>query len=195
MDRPTLPLHPWPGTSLLAGKDVLAGGTWLGVAIRALPHGNGGCAVAALTNIQDGCGSAMWDISTIHSRGELVVGYLDNPTASPKEYVESVQPHLYPGFNLVVGMVGQADSEFWWTGNRAADGAFKADAEKLNQDTVYVMTNTWFHGHAQQGLHDEINAETPWEKVKEGRSEFLRVLNQASPSFPLSLSRSIQHMV
>lgn len=30
--RPTEPLHHWPDTPILAGRDVQAGGTWLGVA-------------------------------------------------------------------------------------------------------------------------------------------------------------------
>ena len=43
--RPTLPLQTWKGASIFAGKDLQAGGTWLGL-------GRGG-RLAALTNVRD----------------------------------------------------------------------------------------------------------------------------------------------
>ena len=43
--RPTLPLQAWKDASIFAGKDLQAGGTWLGL-------GQGG-RLAALTNVRD----------------------------------------------------------------------------------------------------------------------------------------------
>ena len=36
--RPAAPLAPWPGSGLLAGRDLEAGGTWLGHVIGGACH-------------------------------------------------------------------------------------------------------------------------------------------------------------
>ena len=62
--RPTLPLAPWPGSGIVAGRDLQSGGTWVGV-------GAGG-KVAVVTNVRDG-------VPTPHagpSRGALPVAFL-----------------------------------------------------------------------------------------------------------------------
>ncbi|MCY1291946.1 Transport and Golgi organization 2 [compost metagenome] len=90
--RPSRPLAEWddaPG--LYAGRDLEAGGTWMGV--------TAGGRFAALTNIRDP-GQAQG----ARSRGELVARYLRG-TLSPSEYLQQVadQAHSYTGFNLLVG--------------------------------------------------------------------------------------------
>ncbi|MBB4862929.1 uncharacterized protein with NRDE domain [Pseudomonas nitritireducens] len=90
--RPTLPLAAWeesPGVH--AGRDLEAGGTWLGVA----PDGR----FAALTNVRDPdqpLGK--------YSRGELVAAFLQGRQA-PLEYLQQVARRAadYSGFNLLVG--------------------------------------------------------------------------------------------
>jgi uncharacterized protein with NRDE domain len=62
--RPTQPLHWWPDGRVLAGKDLQAGGTWLGV------NRNGRLAV--LTNFRDPNQMRV----NPHSRGELVTSFL-----------------------------------------------------------------------------------------------------------------------
>lgn len=57
--RPAGPLAPWPDSDVLAGRDLLAGGTWAGIA------GNGRCAV--VTNIRAPHAKA----PAARSRGEL----------------------------------------------------------------------------------------------------------------------------
>ncbi|MFK3941308.1 NRDE family protein [Pseudomonas monteilii] len=90
--RPTRPLGPWadaPG--VYAGRDLEAGGTWLGVG----PEGR----FAALTNIrQPGQPSGQ------RSRGHLVAGFLQG-ALTPHEYLERVarEADAYAGFNLLVG--------------------------------------------------------------------------------------------
>ena len=66
--RPALPMHWWDsapnGTQILAGKDVQAGGTWLGVSRTGR--------LAALTNYR----SATPQRTDTPSRGELVAAFL-----------------------------------------------------------------------------------------------------------------------
>lgn len=90
--RPSLPLAHWdeaPG--VYAGRDLEAGGTWMGVG----PDGR----FAALTNIRDP-GQPLG----LRSRGELVAGFLRGD-CSPQDYLAEVARRTgeYSGFNLLVG--------------------------------------------------------------------------------------------
>ncbi|WP_447754678.1 NRDE family protein [Pseudomonas nicosulfuronedens] len=90
--RPTLPLAAWEETpGLYAGRDLEAGGTWLGIA----PDGR----FAALTNVRDP-GQPLGP----RSRGELVAAFLQG-RQSPLEYLQQVARRAsdYSGFNLLVG--------------------------------------------------------------------------------------------
>ncbi|AIR88630.1 NRDE family protein [Pseudomonas cremoricolorata] len=90
--RPTQPLAAWhdaPGVH--AGRDLQAGGSWLGVAA--------GGRFAALTNIRNP------DLTTgLRSRGELVAGFLRGQL-SAAQYLDALAPRVgeYAGFNLLVG--------------------------------------------------------------------------------------------
>lgn len=91
--RPTEEAHFWEDeANILAGRDLEAKGTWLGVTKTGR--------FASLTNIRD---------ASIHqsfptSRGALVTNFLKG-TSSPKEYLSelSLQAENYAGFNLIVG--------------------------------------------------------------------------------------------
>ena len=89
--RPAEPLHHWPDAPILAGRDVQAGGTWLGVG----PNGR----LAALTNYR----SAVSARTDAPSRGELVAGFLQSPL-SAQAYLQALQPEAsaYNPFNLLV---------------------------------------------------------------------------------------------
>ena len=89
--RPAEPLHHWPDAPILAGRDVQAGGTWLGV-------GPGG-RLAALTNYR----SAVPARTDAPSRGELVAGFLQSPL-SAQAYLQGLQSEAstYNPFNLLV---------------------------------------------------------------------------------------------
>jgi uncharacterized protein with NRDE domain len=91
--RPTARLHWWEeAPDLLAGKDLQAGGTWMGINKR----GN----FAALTNVRTP--GAMKPAAP--SRGELVTGFLQG-SLSPADYAREVaaQREQYSGFNLLLG--------------------------------------------------------------------------------------------
>jgi len=91
--RPTAAAHFWEeDQELLAGKDLEAKGTWLGITKTGR--------FAALTNIRD---------ASVHktfptSRGALVTDFLQGQS-SPKEYTKSLaeKGKAYSGFNILVG--------------------------------------------------------------------------------------------
>ena len=93
--RPTLPLHWWDtttnGSRVLAGKDLQAGGTWLGITARGR--------LAALTNYRATATQRM----DAPSRGALVADFLQS-TLSAEAYLQTLAPqvHEYNPFNLLV---------------------------------------------------------------------------------------------
>jgi uncharacterized protein with NRDE domain len=90
-ERPTAPMAWWEGDRILAGRDLRAGGTWLGVT-RA-----GRC--AALTNVRDP--EAMRTDRA--SRGQLPVRFLEGQE-SAAAFVEALRPGAasFNPFNLLL---------------------------------------------------------------------------------------------
>ena len=76
---------------ILAGRDLKAGGTWMGVSRSGR--------FAAITNFRDPAEKR----STARSRGELVTAFLLG-LESPGDFLSSIseRAHEYNGFNLVV---------------------------------------------------------------------------------------------
>lgn len=100
--RPTQAAARWTEGGVVAGRDLVAGGTWLGVT----PGGR----FAALTNVREPGVPRRPDAP---SRGELVRGFLLGD-ASPTAYVDALDGGAYAGFNLLV-----SDGEaLVWTSNR-----------------------------------------------------------------------------
>lgn len=90
--RPTLPLAHWPeAPGVYAGRDLEAGGTWLGVGARGR--------FAALTNIRN----PNQPLGR-RSRGELVAQFLTSEQPVEAYLAEVVgRSDEYAGFNLIVG--------------------------------------------------------------------------------------------
>ncbi len=108
--RPTQPANWWEDhPDVYAGRDLQAGGTWLGIDRRGR--------FAALTNIRNG-GTPKLDK---RSRGELVAEYLRGDLA-PQDYLEQVRADAdeYNGFNLIFG----DERELLWISNES-DTAFR----------------------------------------------------------------------
>jgi uncharacterized protein with NRDE domain len=80
---------------LLAGRDLVAGGTWFGVTRSGR--------IAAITNYREPGFHRM----EAPSRGALVAGYLSSAEA-PEEYLKKLEPEAdrYNGFSLIVGEPG-----------------------------------------------------------------------------------------
>ncbi|MEW5890180.1 MAG: NRDE family protein [Pseudomonadota bacterium] len=91
--RPTAPAGFWPDApEVFAGRDLEAGGTWLGATRRGR--------FAALTNYRDPARNR----SGTPSRGELVAAFLRGK-AAPADYITRLRQRAgdYNGFNLLVG--------------------------------------------------------------------------------------------
>jgi uncharacterized protein with NRDE domain len=90
--RPTRALQPWPeAPQLLAGKDLTAGGTWLGLTRSGR--------FAAVTNAREAVKPAQ-----PRSRGALTLDFLQGEEA-PADYAAHIhaEGERYAGFNLLVG--------------------------------------------------------------------------------------------
>ncbi|MBK6287776.1 MAG: NRDE family protein [Gammaproteobacteria bacterium] len=120
-DRPSLPAGFWcDAPQLCAGRDLLAGGSWLGI--------TRGGRFAALTNFRAPEAKA----SNAPSRGELVSAFLRG-SDTPRSYLEQLQPQAarHAGFNLLLGELG---GELYYFSNRA-------DAIRRLEPGVYGLSN------------------------------------------------------
>ena len=101
--RPASPADWWADhPEILAGRDLQAKGTWLGISRRGR--------FASVTNYRGGT-----DPSAAESRGALVSRFLLD-SAAPKSFMDETakKKSNYSGFNLLV-----ADrDELWWLSNR-----------------------------------------------------------------------------
>lgn len=88
--RPSAAAAFWPDSpDILAGRDLEAGGTWLGI--------NRQLRFAAVTNYRDPANKQ----AGRHSRGSLTSNFLRSQ-ASPNDYLAGLAPDNYAGFNLLV---------------------------------------------------------------------------------------------
>lgn len=130
--RPAASAHYWTDEPhILAGRDLTGMGTWLGVTKKGR--------IAALTNFRDPT-----NLESGHlSRGAVVKNFLAG-TASPIEYLKTIDPKQYAGFNLIIG-----------------------DAEKL----VYYNNIQEESYEIPPGTHGLSNhfLNTPWPKVIKGK--------------------------
>ena len=90
--RPTQDAHWWETGDIFGGRDLQAGGTWLGV--------NRQGQFAAVTNVREPGPSG----SGLKSRGELTRNFL-TPSNQPEPYLQqlSTNDQDYSGFNLLFG--------------------------------------------------------------------------------------------
>jgi uncharacterized protein with NRDE domain len=103
-ERAAEPLAKWPASNdILAGRDVRAGGTWLGLD-RARRFG-------VVTNFRE----LQRPRRTAPSRGQLIPGFLAD-SASPEAYLARLETDApgYSGFNLLIGDL----NELWYASNR-----------------------------------------------------------------------------
>ena len=106
-ERPTAPAEFWDDTPhLLAGKDLKAGGTWLGI--------TGSGKIAAITNYRDPSSIK----ESAPSRGRIVSNYLLG-SESPDDYLTKLLKvgGRYNGFNLILG----DHEQLYWYSNRCEE--------------------------------------------------------------------------
>ena len=126
-DRPAEPARWWDGDpDLLAGRDLRAGGTWMGVTRSGR--------FAAVTNFRDPSERR----STAISRGGLVTEYLGG-TESPGDFLAALAPRAsdYNGFNLILG-----DGEsLWYFGSR--EGVARPIEPGVHGLSNHVLDEPW----------------------------------------------------
>lgn len=146
--RPTRTAQFWTGDGtegdLLAGKDLQAGGTWLGITRSGR--------FAAVTNIRDPSQVERKP----RSRGELTVDFLlSNKTAA--DYAEALKHSYseYAGYNLLLS----DGSEFYYVNN------FQSLSQKLTPG-IYGLSNGLLNNdwpkvvRGQQGLQSLLHSES-----------------------------------
>jgi uncharacterized protein with NRDE domain len=148
-DRPTAPAAFWADApSVLAGRDLKAGGTWLGV--------DRGRRLAAVTNYRQG----QRESEAPKSRGHLVSEFLTKDIG-PREYMDRVNSEagLYNGFNLIAG---DATGLFYYSNRegrvrRLAPGVYGLSNHLLDTPWPKVAaTKTAFGTLVSAGASDPI---------------------------------------
>lgn len=92
---------------VLAGRDLVAGGTWLGVTTTGR--------FAAVTNVREPFNQG----AKLRSRGDLTREFLSG-SQTADDFLKQLQPHAneYAGFNLLVGEFGVAGNRLYYFSNR-----------------------------------------------------------------------------
>jgi len=126
-ERPTKPAHWWPDQpNLLAGRDLQAGGTWMGITRDGR--------FAAVTNFRDPSDKR----AAARSRGALVTEFLAGAEA-PKAFLAGLSGRAaeYNGFNLVLG----DGAGLWYYGSR--EGEARAIEPGIHGLSNHLLDEPW----------------------------------------------------
>jgi len=149
--RPAAPMSRWPQPNdMLAGRDLLAGGTWLALDRRRR--------FAVVTNFRD-LQTAQPDAP---SRGQLIPRYLADD-ASAGTFLAALQPQApaFAGFNL---LLADQDS-LWYACNRiSADAGAAPPFMRALEPGIHGLSNQFL--------------DTPWPKLRRVRERFDQWLGQ-----------------
>lgn len=141
--RPAASAHFWEDQpNILAGRDLTQMGTWLGVTKQGR--------IAALTNFRD---PTNMEAATL-SRGAVVKNFLAAST-SPKDYLQSIDPKQYAGFNLIIG---DAEQLMYYN--------------NIQNESYEIPPGT--HGLSNHFLN------TPWPKVSKGKERLASYMAHTS---------------
>lgn len=142
-ERPSQQLHQWD-SGIYAGKDLRAGGTWLGL------HPNG--RFAALTNYRDLKNPQQYE----KSRGDLVKDFLEG-NVKPYDYLKEIEAEMqdYEGFNLLVG-----DQEnLYYLSNKSSKGVQRLEPGTYGLSNALLETPWRKLVKAKESLKEHIEAE------------------------------------
>lgn len=141
-DRPTRPAAFWNDTpEILAGQDLKAGGTWMGITKTGR--------LAAITNYRE----AGLTKENAPSRGDLVKDFLRG-RSRPHDYLKTVQERgqIYNGFNLIIG---DTKSLFYYS-NR--DGNIRKVEPGIHGLSNHLLNTPWPKtSHGTFKLHTLLN--------------------------------------
>ncbi|WP_439134609.1 NRDE family protein [Pseudomaricurvus sp.] len=158
--RPTQFADFWPDhPDLLAGKDLLAGGSWLGVNRRGQ--------FAAVTNVRNGL-----DLHTRpESRGELVTQCLLTPSTTEALQQLGKRHDQYNGFNLLAGHPRQ----LFYTSNRSLQGGIKELSKGVYGLSNGGLDSAWPKVESGKALLAEILTRN-WQQLDERKADLLNLL-------------------
>ena len=152
-------MHLWSEKNIIAGKDLQAGGTWLGVTREKI---NNSYKFSALTNYRQIDAEQSESISGVSvtppSRGELVIKALTKEPLLFNHYLQT-QSHHYQGFNLIHGNISANATQL-----------FCFDSTQQRQHKL----TTGFHSICNGGL-DDI-----WPKMARGKNLLEDYVKQTS---------------
>ncbi|SFG12458.1 Uncharacterized conserved protein, contains NRDE domain [Duganella sp. CF458] len=157
-DRDTTPAAPWPDAPhIYAGRDLKAGGSWMGITRPEAGQG-GPSRFAAITNVRN----PQEHNPLAPSRGQLVADFLAGATTA-QEYVAQVAPAAgeYNGFNLVL-CDGQ---ELVWYSNKGNDDP--RNGQPL-EPGIYGLSNALL--------------DSAWPKVLKTKAQFASLLCLGAPA-------------
>ena len=122
--RPTQAAHFWENdNNILAGKDLTAGGTWMGINTKG--------SIAALTNIR----APGKERENAITRGELVTNFI-NKNNKQNDYLQTLRSthDHYNGYNLLFGNIDQLQvyNSFEDTAYELEDGVYGLSNASLN---------------------------------------------------------------
>ncbi|KQQ45078.1 hypothetical protein ASF61_20810 [Duganella sp. Leaf126] len=156
--RATAAAAPWPDhPHIYGGRDLQAGGSWMGIAHGDAGGDRNGARFAAITNIR-APGERRDDAP---SRGRLVADFLTG-NLSPQAYIDTLRGRAadYNGFNLVVG---DRDTLIWYSN--------RGDADPRNGQPL------------PPGVYGVSNAllDAPWPKVVKTKAELASLICLGAP--------------
>jgi len=162
-DRDTTPAAPWPDAPhIYAGRDLKAGGSWMGITRPGAQDGAGVNAggpsrFAAITNVRN----PQEHNPLAPSRGQLVADFLAG-SMTAQEYVAQIAPGAgdYNGFNLVL-CDGQ---ELVWYSNKGHDDPRNG---KPLEPGIYGLSNALL--------------DSAWPKVLKTKAQFASLLCLGAP--------------
>lgn len=159
-ERPTASAQFWPeNPALLAGRDLLAGGTWLGITRNGR--------FAALTNYREIRDRSSSSPPPALSRGRLVSDFLQDDIDAPA-YLAALAARAddYQAFNLICGSLAGG---LWYYSNRDRNengengGLAAGQPGKALGPGIYGLSNNLL--------------DAPWPKVTQGKSALAQALD------------------
>src|SRR2546423_10681238 len=161
-ERPTERMARWAAPDeIIAGRDLRAGGTWLGIDRRRR--------FGIVTNFRE----LQRPAPGAPSRGNLIPGYLRNP-APVTQYIQNLKPlaDQYSGFNLLL-------TDHAEPADRAVPGHH---ADSASGDSLWYVSNRapQFAQSLAPGIYGLSNEllDTPWPKLQRVRKRFDTLINQ-----------------
>lgn len=138
--------------NVLAGKDLRAGGTWMGISRQGR--------FAAITNYRDPAATK----AAPRSRGELTLGFL-TASMSPPLFLSEIGKRAseYAGFNLLLG----DGEQLWHFSNRGEVGGYTPNSPEMLQPGLYGLSNA--------------SLNTPWPKVELGKQRLAQLMDRPPP--------------